>query len=337
MDTATDVANQIVGDVMEQGEVNASADEGQETESQDQEQEQLSESEDGAQTSEETQEETTEENEQEQQETDEEGSTDKTKKPSKSEEGQDPIVQEAVKSLEGILGRKLSEDEAVVAMAESHVNATHKIESLTEQIKDLVPYREQYEQLMADPNIVNYINGIPADSAGSQEDGGEALDPEVKALKGQVAELTRKLNDRENSDVQQRWLGDVKKCSEGYDRLAAKDNEFAKLRSEYQTSLRTNRYAKPPAKLARMTALVNGGLSAGLSVDEAIGDAWNVVNKDKAENKFKRKIAAEQLNKTKKLGINKKPVAQAPKKKYSDAGSASELVEMVVNDAYEET
>ena len=333
METATDVAEQVVGNVLEQGEVDTSAEEVN-TESQDQEQEELSESE-SDQVSEETQEEDAEDDE-EQADSEEEGSEEKTDETSEDEKAQDQVVDEAVKNLEKVLGKKLTDEEAMVALADSHLNAANKIQSLTEQVQDLVTYRESYEQLMADPNIYNYVNGIRPAVPGGEPDETDEIDPQIRSLKDQIAQLNHKLAQRENTDAQQKWVNEVKTIQAGYTKLAERDAEFKKLHEEYNKTLRLNKYAKPPQKLARLATLVQGAIASGTSVDDAIDDAWGVVNKDKATLKMKRKIAAQQLNKTRKTSIHKKPVAKAPKRGYEDAGSVGELVNRIVEDAYEE-
>lgn len=252
--------------------------------------------------------------EQEEPEVDEDGN--EIPKEVKPGEAQDSVIlQEAVGKLNKVAGRKLTDDEAVEAMAGSYVKADAKIQSLSEQLQEAVTYRERYDALVSDPIISQILQGKnPFEKAVETDLDGEEITPAVKGL---IA--------RQNQEIQalkleqQRLSGGVQSADQAklaaasaemrtkIDGFAAKpDNaDFKEMLLEYRDNQRINRYAPMPDKLKRLGAMMDSGVP--------IEEAWGVLNPGKVENRLRGNIAAAQKKKLGKGGIALRGKGKAPR------------------------
>lgn len=221
----------------------------------------------------------------------------------KPAEGQDQVgdkvVEEATASLEKALGRKLGNDEAVQELCKSHLNAEHKIQDLSDQLKELVPYVNAYERAL---EVIAQYEKSDKGEEGELKPEDSELRKEVELLKGE------RRTEKERAMTTQ--------FSKAYDELAKDSNlngeEFAQLRQEWLQRVKVNPYAKMPEKLARFTSLVSAATQMGTDTKQAVIDAWKAINADSLEKMWQKKLATEQQKKNGKLSIHGGKGGKAP-------------------------
>lgn len=215
----------------------------------------------------------------------------------KPEEKTDPFIEQAKAGLSKKLGKELTEGEAVSEMAKSFVNAESKIQSLSEQVKELVEYRSWTEQVMANPNWEKALAVLRGENVQAVEPVENELmdyDQVSPALSKKFAELEARLKSYEEKDsIAQKTTQELevgKTREEIVKWSGEKGNEdFRSIWDDYQTQIKLNPYAPQPQVLKQWAGLVDAGLSKEM--------AWNALHPDKFAERVKTNIAQEQKKK----------------------------------------
>ena len=220
----------------------------------------------------------------------------------KPEEKTDPFVEQAKAGLSKKLGKELTDDEAVSELAKSFVNAEGKIQSLSEQVKELVEYRSWADQVMANPHwneALAILRGekpvvAPSDNADQLVDEFADQGQLSPALAKKFAELETRLKSYEEKDFNAQKATQDQEVSKAREEIVKwageKGNEdFKTLWDDHQEQLKLNRYAPQPQVLKQWAGLVDAGLSKEM--------AWNALHPDKFAERVKTNIAQEQKKK----------------------------------------
>ena len=244
-----------------------------------------------------------EDEETEQLETGDEETKEEAKETEEPDEGQDDLIKQAAENLEKVHGKKLSEDELAVELSRSHLNAGEKIQSQQEQIKDLVPIADAYDDLVADPNIAEYLAAKKGGYTPPAQDQNvqaqmQGLDPQTQQMFNQllyqaVKPLQDKLAAVESNITTKAATEQGNAMNAQFTELASKDKLFKRLWDEYENTAAMNKRVKPAGRLKDFLSLVRGGATADR--------AWKTATDDLQEKRFKTKVANAQQ---KKLGKN---------------------------------
>ena len=241
-------------------------------------------------------------------------------------EGQDEVEQ-AVKSMEKVLNKKLTDDEAVSELAKSHLLAGPKIESLRNQIKELIPFYQQVEQIKGHPRFAEIQaileNRAPAQTEEQDPDlNPDFIPPSVKALIDDLQNKVKKMESDQNSKTsaaqQEKIANDLKEIKNFADKEGNED--FKKLLYGYWNEWKESplpeglkgRSIPIPEMIRKFAVLVN----EGFNYDEA----WASLNPGKIRERVNTQIAKEQARKVRIPHVDTRPAVKPKPEDMDDMG-----------------
>jgi uncharacterized protein YoaH (UPF0181 family) len=245
-------------------------------------------------------------------------------------------VDKAVEQLQKLLGKELSDEEAVEEMAKTVMNATPKIQQLTEDVKDLAGRTKQWETWYESNNIpemIELMSNPIVQKAIEQARGGASYDSGEESLfqneipqevKSELASLKKELAELKSGTVQQETNKKSQEHVNLIKEFSNKNSDYKELLNEYAERVKLNPYAKLPEKLNQWDKLVKNGVDAD--------KAWKVLNEDTLTKKITEDISKKQSEKRNNAGILPKSSSKAPKN-YDETQNFDDFFSTVVERA----
>lgn len=245
-------------------------------------------------------------------------------------EAQDSVVDQAVNNLQKVLGKELSDKEAVEELSKSYLSAGVKIEDQAGQIRNLVEVAKnneakalEYDRLVSHPQIRAVLEGRTlgqqAQDLGLEEDIPAGALRLIQGLQQKVTELERGQATEKNTQLRQ----ELERATNEINQFAgeAGNEDFKTAWGAWQETRRVNPYATMPEKLKKWAILVDQGVNKH--------EAWGALNPDKLRRRIETNISKKNDPKLKRKVIKG---GSAPKanKDYDNAESISDLMDAVV-------